>query len=52
MADLPDLRMKSTPAGSPAMIDAARADLTGRCQLPADAFFADAFSFSTDPTPA
>jgi CDP-4-dehydro-6-deoxyglucose reductase len=53
MADLPDLSGHEVYAcGSPAMIDAARADLTGRCQLPADAFFADAFSFSTDPTPA
>ena len=53
MADLPDLSGHEVYAcGSPAMIDAARADLTGRCQLPADAFFADAFSFSTDPIPA
>jgi CDP-4-dehydro-6-deoxyglucose reductase len=53
MADLPDLSGHEVYAcGSPAMIDAARADLTGRCRLPADAFFADAFSFSNDPTPA
>ena len=52
MADLPDLSGHEVYAcGSPAMIDAARADLTGQCGLPADAFFADAFSFSSDPTP-
>ena len=37
------------------MIDAARADLTRHCGLPADAFHADAFSFSNDarlPEPA
>ncbi len=49
MADLPDLSGHEVYAcGSPAMIDAARADLTGHCKLPADAFFADAFSFSND----
>ena len=53
MADLPDLSGHEVYAcGSPAMIDAALADLTAHCRLPADAFFADAFSFSTDPTPA
>ncbi|WP_374261814.1 CDP-6-deoxy-delta-3,4-glucoseen reductase [Zoogloea sp.] len=49
MADLPDLSGHEVYAcGSPAMIDAARADLTARCSLPPDAFFADAFSFSND----
>ena len=49
MADLPDLSGHEVYAcGSPAMIDAARADLTGRCGLPPEAFFADAFSFSND----
>ena len=49
MADLPDLSGHEVYAcGSPAMIDAARADLTARCGLPQEAFFADAFSFSND----
>lgn len=49
MADLPDLSGHEVYAcGSPAMIDAARADLTARCGLPPEAFFADAFSFSND----
>ena len=53
MADLPDLSGHEVYAcGSPAMIDAARADLTGRCGLPPEAFFADAFSFSNDPKAA
>lgn len=49
MADLPDLSGHEVYAcGSPAMIDAAREDLTRRCNLPVEAFFADAFSFSND----
>ena len=49
MADLPDLSGHEVYAcGSPAMIDAARAALTRECGLPADAFHADAFSFSND----
>lgn len=49
MADLPDLSGHEVYAcGSPAMIDNARQDLIGRCGLPADAFFADAFSYSND----
>ena len=49
MTDLPDLSAHEVYAcGSPAMIDAAREDLTRRCKLPVDAFFADAFSFSND----
>ena len=49
MADLPDLSGHEVYAcGSPAMIDTARADLTRQCGLPADAFHADAFSFSND----
>jgi CDP-4-dehydro-6-deoxyglucose reductase, E3 len=30
------------------MIEAAKADFTGRCALPEDEFFADVFSFSTN----
>ncbi len=29
------------------MIDAARRDFTARCRLPEEAFFSDAFTFST-----
>ncbi|MDX5446140.1 MAG: CDP-6-deoxy-delta-3,4-glucoseen reductase [Zoogloeaceae bacterium] len=48
MADLPDLSgFEAYACGSPAMIDAARADLVSRCGLPADAFFADAFTFAS-----
>ncbi|WP_398306567.1 CDP-6-deoxy-delta-3,4-glucoseen reductase [Zoogloea sp.] len=49
MADLPDMSGHEVYAcGSPAMIDAARTDLTGHCGLPPEAFFADAFSYSND----
>lgn len=48
MADLPDLsRHEAYACGSPAMIDAARADFINTCGLPADAFFADAFTFAS-----
>ena len=48
MADLPDLSGHEVYAcGAPAMIDAARADFTQDCGLPEDAFFADAFTYST-----
>lgn len=47
--DLPDLSAHEVYAcGSPAMIDAARSELTAQCGLPQDAFFADAFTFATD----
>lgn len=47
MADLPALADFDVYAcGSPAMIDAARADFVARCGLPIDAFHADAFTFS------
>ena len=49
MAVLPDLSGHGVYAcGSPAMIEAARTDLTGRCGLPPEAFLADAFSYSND----
>ncbi len=52
MEDLPDLSGYEVYAcGAPAMIDAARRDFTTRCGLPDDAFFCDAFTFATDPTP-
>lgn len=48
IADLPDLSGHEVYAcGSPAMIDAARAELADRCGLPAEAFFADAFTFAS-----
>ena len=47
--DLPDLSAHEVYAcGSPAMIDAARSELTAQCGLPQGAFFADAFTFATD----
>ena len=48
MTDQPDLSSCEVYAcGTPAMIDAARADLVARCALPTDAFFSDAFTFAT-----
>ncbi|SMP63650.1 CDP-6-deoxy-delta-3,4-glucoseen reductase [Noviherbaspirillum suwonense] len=44
MADFPSLAGHEVYAcGVPAMITAARSDFTGRCGLPSDAFFCDAF---------
>ena len=44
MADFPDLSQHEVYAcGAPVMVEAAHADLMARCQLPADAFYADAF---------
>jgi CDP-4-dehydro-6-deoxyglucose reductase len=49
MADLADLSGHEVYAcGAPAMIEAARHDLGERCGLPAEAFFADIFTFATD----
>jgi CDP-4-dehydro-6-deoxyglucose reductase, E3 len=49
MADFPDLSGHQVYAcGSPAMIEAAKADFTGRCNLPEEEFFADVFSFSAN----
>ena len=48
MQDLPDLSGHEVYAcGAPAMIDSARSDFVTRCGLSDDAFFADAFTFST-----
>jgi CDP-4-dehydro-6-deoxyglucose reductase len=50
MQDFADLSGHEIYAcGAPAMIDAARRDLVARCGLAEDAFFADAFTFSSDP---
>ena len=44
MQDFPDLSSHQVYAcGAPVMVDAARADFTGKCGLPPDEFFADSF---------
>ncbi|KAA3649182.1 MAG: CDP-6-deoxy-delta-3,4-glucoseen reductase [Proteobacteria bacterium] len=49
LADLPDLSGHAVYAcGAPVMIDAARRDFTGRCGLPDDQFFADAFTYALE----
>ncbi|MBK6863978.1 MAG: CDP-6-deoxy-delta-3,4-glucoseen reductase [Ideonella sp.] len=49
MADLPDLAGHQVYAcGTPAMVDAARRDFVARCRLPADEFYADAFTSEAD----
>jgi CDP-4-dehydro-6-deoxyglucose reductase, E3 len=47
IADHPDLAgFQVYACGAPPMIDAARRDFTAQCGLPAEEFFADAFTFS------
>jgi CDP-4-dehydro-6-deoxyglucose reductase len=49
MADLPDLSAYQVYAcGAPPMVDAARQDFVARCGLPADEFYADAFTSEAD----
>ena len=49
MADLPDLSGHQVYAcGAPVMVEAAQRDFSARCGLPADAFFADAFTSEAD----
>jgi len=49
MADLPDLSGHQVYAcGAPVMVDAAQRDFTAHCSLPADDFFADAFTSEAD----
>ncbi|WP_425258256.1 CDP-6-deoxy-delta-3,4-glucoseen reductase [Rubrivivax sp. RP6-9] len=49
MADLPDLSGHEVYAcGAPVMVDAAQRDFVARCGLPAEAFFADAFTSEAD----
>jgi CDP-4-dehydro-6-deoxyglucose reductase len=49
IADLADLSGHQVYAcGAPVMVDAARADFTGKCGLPEDEFFADAFTSQAD----
>lgn len=50
MEDYPDLSAHQVYAcGSPAMIAAAKTDFIGHCNLQEDAFYSDAFTFSTAP---
>ena len=49
MADLPDLsRHQVYACGAPVMVESAQRDLPARCGLPADSFFADAFTSEAD----
>ncbi len=49
MAEQPDLSGHEVYAcGTPAMVDAAQRDFVQRCGLPAEAFFADAFTSEAD----
>ncbi len=49
MQDLPDLSTYQVYAcGVPVMVDTARKDLTAKCGLPEDQFFADAFTSAAD----
>ncbi len=49
MQDLPDLSGHQVYAcGAPVMVDAAQKDFTAQCQLPADEFYADAFTSEAD----
>jgi CDP-4-dehydro-6-deoxyglucose reductase len=49
MQDFPDLRgFQVYACGAPAMVDAARKDYVEQCKLPADEFYADAFTTEKD----
>jgi CDP-4-dehydro-6-deoxyglucose reductase len=49
MQDFPDLSgFQVYACGAPVMVDAARSDYVAQCQLPADEFFADAFTSEAD----
>ncbi len=49
MQDLPDLSGHQVYAcGAPVVVDAARADYVAKCALPAEEFFADAFTSEAD----
>lgn len=49
MQDIPDLSGHQVYAcGAPAMVDSARSDYVARCGLPADEFYADAFTTEAD----
>jgi CDP-4-dehydro-6-deoxyglucose reductase len=49
MQDIPDLsRHQVYACGAPIMVDSARRDYVERCGLPADEFYADAFTTEAD----
>jgi CDP-4-dehydro-6-deoxyglucose reductase, E3 len=49
MEDLPDLsRHQVYACGVPIMVDSARKDFIGQCQLPEDEFYADSFTTAAD----
>jgi CDP-4-dehydro-6-deoxyglucose reductase len=49
MQDLPDLSgFQVYACGAPIMVDSARRDYTAQCGLPADEFYADAFTTEAD----
>jgi CDP-4-dehydro-6-deoxyglucose reductase len=49
MQDIPDLSNHQVYAcGAPIMVDSARRDYVERCGLPADEFYADAFTTEAD----
>jgi CDP-4-dehydro-6-deoxyglucose reductase len=49
MQDVPDLSGYQVYAcGAPVMVDAARREFSGQCALPAEEFFADAFTSEAD----
>ena len=49
MADLPDLSGHQVYAcGAPIMVDSAQKDFVAQCGLPADEFYADAFTSEAD----
>lgn len=53
MNDCPDLsRFQAYVCGTPAMVEAARADFATICGLPQQEFFSDSFSFASDSVPA
>lgn len=53
MQDHPDMSGAEVYAcGAPVMVDAARADFSSQCGLPAEAFFADSFLTEADRVPA
>jgi CDP-4-dehydro-6-deoxyglucose reductase len=49
MADLPDLsRHQVYACGAPIMVESAQRDFVSRCNLPAEEFYADAFTSEAD----
>jgi CDP-4-dehydro-6-deoxyglucose reductase len=53
MQDFPDMSgVQVYACGAPVMVDAARADFSSQCGLPAEEFFADSFLTEADKVPA